>query len=271
MACYLIAMQTQLFKSPLGILRRGAWFLWALGILGVWGAGLPQTPVYGEPWIDGELGLVFTHYNTVQIPGDSGTRFSLTSPFEQESAASARVRLGYDFLDRHSLSMLVAPLTLRYTGTLEKDTVFAGVTFPKDSEVEATYRFNSYRLTYRYELVQDKGWKLALGLTGKIRDAEIRLESTSLKGTKSNIGFVPLIHLYTLYEPQKNLFLQIEADFLVAPQGRAEDVLVAVGYRLWKDLSIRLGYRFLEGGTDSDEVYNFSYFHYTTVGLQYRF
>jgi len=162
-------------------------------------------------------------------------------------------------------------LTVRYTGDLEKDTTFAGVTFPKDSLVDATYRFNSYRLTYRYELVQEKVWKVALGLTGKIRDAEIRLETSSLKSTKSNVGFVPLIHLYTSFEPQRNLFLLLEADALVAPQGRAEDVLVAIGYKLWNDLLIRLGYRVLEGGSDSDAVYNFSYFHYTTVGVQYRF
>lgn len=258
-------MKNQLFKTSLRTLRTV--FL----LLGILGGGISQTNASGEPWVDAELGLVFTHYNTIQIPGDTGTRFSLTSPFEQESAASFRVRLGYDFLDRHSLSVLVAPLTVRYNGPLEKDTTFAGVTFPKDSAVEATYRFNSYRLTYRYALVQETQGKVALGLTGKIRDAEIRLKTNSLTGSKANVGFVPLIHLYASYEPQRNLFFLLEADALAAPQGRAEDVLVALGYRLYKELSVRLGYRFLEGGSDSDVVYNFSYFHYTTVGIQYRF
>jgi hypothetical protein len=167
--------------------------------------------------------------------------------------------------------VLVSPLTLRYSGTLGKDTLFEGVTFPKDSQVEATYRFNSYRLTYRYALVQERQWKVALGLTGKIRDAEIRLESDAFESSKANVGFVPLIHLHATYQPLKGLFFLVEADALVAPQGRAEDVLVALGYRLFQDLSVRLGYRFLEGVSDSDTVYNFSYFHYTTVGFQYRF
>ncbi|MCX7788091.1 MAG: hypothetical protein N2442_10385 [Spirochaetes bacterium] len=257
-------MKKQLFKG----FQRIKPFVLLLSILGV---GFSQVQALGEPWIDVELGLVFTHYNRVQIPGDSGTRFNLASHFEQESAATARMRLGYDFLDRHTVSVLVAPLTLRYTGTLEKDTTFAGVIFPEDSSVEATYRFNSYRFTYRYELIQEKPWKVALGVTGKIRDAEVRLETPSLLSSKENVGFVPLIHLYTVFEPQKHLFFLLEADALAAPQGRAEDVLVAVGYKLWSDLSVRLGYRFLEGGSDSKEVYTFSYFHYTTVGIQYRF
>ena len=258
-------METQNAK---GSFRNHLWISLLYGLLGI---VLTVPQAFGEPWVDAELGLVFTHYNNVRIPGDSGTRFSLSSPFEQESAVSGRVRVGYDFLDRHSLSVLAAPLTLRYSGKLEKDTNFAGVTFPKDSSVDATYRFNSYRLTYRYALVQEKQGKVALGLTGKIRDAEIRLQTDTLKGSKSNVGFVPLIHLYALYEPQRILFFLLEADALAAPQGRAFDVLVAIGYRITKDLSLRLGYRFLEGGSDSDEVYNFSYFHYTTVGFQYRF
>jgi len=262
---YFICMKKQKAKVSYRNFLSNILFFVLLGI----GLTLPQA--FGEPWVDAELGLVFTHYNSIRIPGDSGTRFSLTSPFEQESTVSARVRVGYDFLDRHSLSALVAPLTVRYTGKLDKDTNFAGVTFPKDSSVDATYRFNSYRLTYRYALVQEKQGKVALGLTGKIRDAEIRIQTDTERGSKSNVGFVPLLHLYALYEPQRILFFLLEADALAAPQGRAFDVLVAIGYRISKDLSLRLGYRFLEGGSDSDEVYNFSYFHYSTVGLQYRF
>jgi len=55
------------------------------------------------------------------------------------------------------------------------------------------------------------------------------------------------------------------------PQGRAEDVLVAVTYKLSDSFGIRAGYRILEGGADNDEVYNFSLFHYASVGINYTF
>ncbi|MFZ1845950.1 MAG: hypothetical protein WAU12_03520, partial [Saprospiraceae bacterium] len=62
-----------------------------------------------------------------------------------------------------------------------------------------------------------------------------------------------------------------EGDALAAPQGRAEDVLLAVTYKFSDNLMTHLGYRILEGGADNDEVYNFSLIHYASVGVLYKF
>ena len=62
-----------------------------------------------------------------------------------------------------------------------------------------------------------------------------------------------------------------EGDALAAPQGRAEDVLLAGTYKFSDHFLFRLGYRILEGGADNDEVYNFALFHYASAGLTYTF
>ena len=62
-----------------------------------------------------------------------------------------------------------------------------------------------------------------------------------------------------------------EGDALAAPQGRAEDVLIAATYPLSDRFKILAGYRILEGGADNDEVYTFSLFHYAAFGLSYTF
>jgi hypothetical protein len=62
----------------------------------------------------------------------------------------------------------------------------------------------------------------------------------------------------------------LEGDALAAPQGRAEDVLVAAGYRLSDKISLKAGYRILEGGADNDEVYNFTLLSYAAVGIVIR-
>ncbi len=54
---------------------------------------------------------------------------------------------------------------------------------------------------------------------------------------------------------------------MAAPQGRAEDVLIAATYKLSVKVALKTGYRILEGGADNDEVYNFSLFNYALVGL----
>jgi len=64
----------------------------------------------------------------------------------------------------------------------------------------------------------------------------------------------------------KELGFLLAGDALAAPQGRAEDVLLALQYRPGDDLMLRLGYRILEGGADNDEVYSFTLINYLVVG-----
>jgi hypothetical protein len=232
--------------------------------------GIPSLTAHSQPVLDFETGLVFSGYNDVGIPGDSGTRFSLHKDLEPETSAFFRARASFTYNDRHTFSLLAAPLSLRYGGPLSKEVTFAGRTFAAGTEVDAEYTFNSYRFTYRYELYASKKFEAGLGLTGKIRDAEIRLDDGSGGAGKSNVGFVPLVNFRFFYRPQERLGFLLEGDALAAMQGRAEDVLLAITYDLTRNFRARIGYRILEGGADNDEVYNFAFFNYTIFGLEYR-
>jgi hypothetical protein len=88
----------------------------------------------GQVTFDLETGAVGTGYNNVRIPGDQGTLFSLKDDLVSKSKIFFRVRANYTINSRHTLSLLYAPL---------------GVTFPANTYLEGTYKFNSYRLTYR--------------------------------------------------------------------------------------------------------------------------
>jgi hypothetical protein len=66
-------------------------------------------------------------------------------------------------------------------------------------------------------------------------------------------------------------WLTVEGDALAAPQGRAEDVFVGVVVPVNRRLSVKAGYRFLEGGADVDEVYTFALVHYAAVGAIVHF
>ncbi|MCA1759671.1 MAG: hypothetical protein LC658_07860, partial [Bacteroidales bacterium] len=107
--------------------------------------------------------------------------------------------------------------------------------------------------------------------TAKIRDAKIAISSTQLVSEKTNVGFVPIINFRLLWKIDDKFGILLDGDALAAPQGRAEDVLIAAIYKLSDNLKIQAGYRILEGGADNDEVYNFSLFHYASVGLSYTF
>ena len=80
-----------------------------------------------------------------------------------------------------------------------------------------------------------------------------------------------LINFRLLWKVNEKFGLLLDGDALAAPQGRAEDVLIAATYKLSGNFGIRAGYRFLEGGADNDEVYNFALFHYASFGISYTF
>lgn len=224
------------------------------------------TTAGAQTFIDFESGIVSSGYNDVRIPGDQGTLISLKDDIKPESGVFFRLSGGYR-LNRHNFSLLYAPLTINGNGTTSKPVIFDDASFPAGTELKSVYRFNSYRLTYRYDIVKKEAFEFGLGFTAKIRDAEISLESDQQKGTKTNVGFVPIVNFRLHWHMTDRFGLLLDGDALASKQGRAEDVMLAATWKFWEIFTLRAGYRILEGGADNDEVYNFTLLNYGLVGL----
>jgi hypothetical protein len=221
--------------------------------------------------LDIETGAVFSGYNDVRIPGDQGTLFSLSEELEAEPGIFYRIRVFYNFNDRHHLGALYAPLSINSTGQLDRDLIFEGETFPANTPLETIYKFNSYRLVYRYDFLRKEKINIGVGFTAKIRDAKIAVKGGGLESEKTNVGFVPIIHFRLLWKFYENVAFLIDGDALAAPQGRAEDVLAALIYKASDKIDIKAGYRIVEGGADNDEVYNFALINYASIGAIFHF
>jgi hypothetical protein len=232
---------------------------------------LHNKSVNAQAIIDFETGSVFTGYNDVRIPGVQGTFFSFKDDLKAKTKIFYRLRASYTIKSRHTLSLLYAPLETKSEGSVAKDIFFEGVLFQANTQLNGTYKFNSYRLTYRYDIINKPKIFFGLGFTAKIRDAGIRLSSPSLSAEKTNVGFVPVINFRIWWKIDDKFGLLLDGDALAAPQGRAEDVLIAATFKFSNDIGIRAGYRILEGGANNDEVYNFALFNYASVGISYTF
>ncbi len=236
------------------------------------GSLLFTDKAFAQAFMDAEYAMVFTGYNDVQIPSDDGTRFSLKDDIPPDTAFAPRIRLGYTFFEKHTLLLLAAPLTVYGEGTIDKDIVYRGKTFEEGSKVKSIYRFDSYRITYRYTFTDSNRFSLAAGITGKIRDAEITLIGEDVSAGKSNTGFVPLINLRAQWMFSDKYSLLLDMDALASPYGRAEDALFALQYHYNEKTSVRLGYRILEGGSDGGgDVYTFALLNYISAGLTTEF
>ena len=152
-----------------------------------------KTALNAQPGIDVETGAVFTGYNDVQIPGDQGTRFSLKDDLTPKTKFFYRIRLNYIIKSRHTFSLLYAPLETKSLGRIANDILFEGVVFDANTQLRGTYKFNSYRLTYRYNIIHKPRLEFGLGFTAKIRDAKIALSSVGQTSEKDNVGFVPIV------------------------------------------------------------------------------
>jgi len=142
--------------------------------------------------------------------------------------------------------------------------------FAAGSRVESTFRFNSYRAGYRYLLCDSQRFRLGAGGCVKVRDAAIELRDAASSSEKTDLGFVPLLSLSAAWVVRPGIRLLAELDGLAAPQGRAEDLLLAVEAQINDMVSAYAGYRLLEGGADNDEVYTFSLFQYAVAGVSVR-
>lgn len=221
------------------------------------------------PVLDIEVGAAWQDRNDVQIPNDSnGTRFALDGVTGPGPFLAPRIQLYTTLAPRHELRLLAAPLGIKESGSLDKLVKFEGQTFSVGS-VEAKYRFSSYRATWRYTFYENPDWMWKVGVTGKIRDAEITLRQGDVTATKSNIGFVPLLHLYGERRLGHDSRLTFEGDGLAGGPGRAFDLSTRYVRDIDERASVFAGLRMLDGGADSSSGYNFARIYYLTLGLQY--
>ena len=221
--------------------------------------------------VDVDLGMAFPGYNDVRIPNDEiHSKFSLRDDLSINPVLSSRLVLHYYVHPRHRISLLAAPLKFTPMGSFDRDITYQNKTFSADEQIKAVYRFDSYRLQYRYILPQPKWTIRSVGAALKIRDAEISLESATQKATKTNTGLVPLLSLEAGYKLSPKLELELAAEGLGSPFGRAEDIYLGMVYSLGDRMSLKAGYRFLEGGSDVDEVYTFALVHYATLGFRIK-
>ena len=217
-----------------------------------------------------ETGPVWFSRNDVRIPGDTGTRFDMRELTGNGPEAFVRLEGTWDFNARHGIRLLVAPLEVSGTGDLPGDTDFADATFAP-GPTEGTYKFSTYRLTYRYTFYDNGPWHWRVGGTVLVRDANVALKQGALQANDDDLGIVPLLHLYGEYALGERWRLALDFDGLAGGPGRAFDIALKGIYELGSGWRIGAGYRMLEGGSDTDDVYSFAWLHYAVASLEYRF
>lgn len=242
-----------------------------IGILFSLTLGISFAESFNRFELDIESGMATVRYSDIQIPKSTGTLISFSDELETDPAFFIRGRFTYYFNKGNMLSILIAPLTLEATGNVDREVVFEGESFAPNATLNTVYKFNSYRLTYEHFWFAGERVRLGLGITAKIRDAAISIADSIKTIEKTDLGFVPLIKFSLAWEFMDPFLLALDGDALAAPQGRAEDIALSLQGDVNDRLSLRLGYRVLEGGSDVEEVYSFTWVNYFFGGFSLYF
>jgi hypothetical protein len=231
-------------------------------------ASAAQTP---RLVLELEGGPAWQSYNDAEIPNDgTATRFSLTDLAGSGPWPAGRVYVTWNLAERHGIRLLLAPLSITETGVPAQEIRFAGATYRAGQPTEATYTFNSYRLSYRFQALTGERSAAWVGFTAKVRDATIALEQGGTTSRKDDLGFVPLLHLAGEWRFPHGWRAILDADALAGGPGRAVDATAKLGYDLGNRWTVLAGYRTVEGGADVDAVYNFAWLHYGAFSVVWR-
>jgi hypothetical protein len=224
-----------------------------------------------SPAITLELGAAWQLRNTAQVSNEPpNTRFSIEKLTGDGPYPAGRLVFDWPIAEKHRLRFIYAPLEVDESGTTTEPIVFRGTTFAP-GPITVTYRFDSYRASYRYVFHDSERWTWSAGATLNVRDAEIRLKQGALSRAKTNTGLVPLLALEGVWRfaPRWSGLLDFEG--LAAPQGRAIDTALKVVYDVSPRISLAGGYRILDGGADNDELYTFARFDQAVLALTWKF
>lgn len=265
---------TSVLRSPTS--RRLAAALAGIGLIGASGLAAAQTSMSANASrmsIELELGAAQLKKNDLQSPNNAtATRFDLARTIgTNNTQGSARITLRIPTASGSEWLAVYAPLSFKGSAPLGQAVGFQGSNFAAAPTTNATYRFDTYRLTWRTPVYQDADTTVRLGVTGLIRDASISLSQPGASASQSNTGLVPLLHASVERRLSEQWTLVGDIDALGSRQGRAIDLSLRAQYAIDRDWAISGGYRILDGGANNNNLYNFARVQSFTVGIRRSF
>lgn len=210
-----------------------------------------------------ELGFAKVLGNSIQI-GQGGSVFNyVTQGGEEILFPFMRYQAELTLAKRNHVIFLYQPLLLKSQSRVPASTsvTIDDVTFGPNTNLDLTYSFPFWRLSYLYDVIEHPRFVLGVGASLQLRNASIRFENTdgSQLTVSQNLGLVPLLDLRARYTFANGIYLQGVVDGFYASSaffngasfnftGSILDASLRAGIALRRGADAFVNVRFL-GGT----------------------
>ncbi len=167
----------------------------------------------------------------------------------ETKASMLRLDALYRFNQKHSIGL--SWYAMKFTGAknLTGDIVWDGVTYPIDTHVDSSLRFNVYKLNYQYSLAHTDEVELGVSAGFHVMQVSFNITSNALNIAQGDSVTAPLpvVGLFGDYKftPRFSGFFYYQVfgiDYQDKVKGGMQDFLVGVEYRLIRNVALGLAY-----------------------------
>lgn len=235
------------------------------------------------PWLtsvalEAEVGPVYVFRNDGRY-GEQGTWYNASDVGQQRNLAlSKRLEVELGLGERHTVSLLYAPVELLTRVTLDAPLVFNDTRFEAGTVVDHRYLFDGLRASYLFHLLDRERLDLHVGGVLQIRNAAVQF--ASVDGTQfaseSDIGPVPALAILARYTTQSGVYGELEAvglstfGLVGGTEGGVLDASLTLGLPFRADADLFLRLRGYGGGADvpSRDLTNWGWFGAALAGVR---
>jgi membrane-associated phospholipid phosphatase len=205
--------------------------------------------------------------NVVQAPNGSGTVLDFRFDQVANPQITASVAVDGNFKGRHHIKMRYTPFEVRDVGTLQEDTIFGDVVFPKGTDIWSIYFLGDIRARYAYELVPDSRFSAQVGGGLSVIVSEVRLSRLKQQGNSvvvdenyshriADRGVAPLLYLRAGVDILDWITLYPEGDGFTSSKESAYDVAAKLLFQINPKWGVAIGWRWTADDLELDEIRN---------------
>jgi len=236
------------------------------------------SPGWAAFEVNMDFGGAFPGDIALRAPKTGGTPLSFSDNLHASLSLFIRFQAEWAITRKHAIFGAAAPLRLGAYGPAPGPIIFTNASgahtpaFAENEPITANYRMDTYRLGYRYTLIDMPQFRFKLGLSARFRSGAIKLRGLGHEAAcpNSDIALFLGLHYSMDFFTGSGWTLLLDGDSLFFRDGYGHDIFAGVRHDLVGRFFVRWGWRAMFEKKDTDALFTKARIHLITLGAGVR-